>query len=359
MREEKIKKMINVLIPWYKAQGRILPWRKDKEPYHVWISEIMLQQTRIETVIPYYQRFLEEIPDINTLAKANPERLQKLWEGLGYYSRVRNLQAAAQQIMNQHDGRFPNDYDSICKLKGIGDYTAGAIASICFDAAVPAVDGNVLRVISRITGDDRPINLGNTKKEVRAELEKLYPSTDAGICTQAIMELGETVCIPNGRPFCEKCPCRDFCACSKGDWVNYPVKEEKKSRKVEKISIFILRCGDLTAIRKRPDKGLLAGQWEFPNCREHLSEQEIEEKLICWGFNRGTGQIMKIIERGKGKHIFSHIEWDICSFVISCDYQSPEFTWVSEKEIRDNISLPTAFRKIWNSHKINMKGIAK
>lgn len=342
-RKERIEKMIDVLLPWYEQHGRRLPWREASTPYHVWISEIMLQQTRIDTVIPYYSRFLREIPDIKSLAEADPEHLHKLWEGLGYYSRIRNLQAAAQQIMAQFSGSFPERYEDIRSLKGIGDYTAAAIASICFNLPTPAVDGNVLRVLSRITKDQRPISEEKTKKQVRSELAAVYPTENAGACTQAIMELGETVCLPNGAPDCVHCPCIEFCSCSQGDWINYPLKEEKKARRNELLTIFILRCENHTAIRKRPPKGLLAGMWELPNCPGHLKEEEVLQQTEKWGCFPS-----ECFSEGTDKHIFSHIEWKMQCYSVSCSQMSPEFVWVDEDQLNNSVSLPTAFRKILN-----------
>ncbi|MCQ2530394.1 MAG: A/G-specific adenine glycosylase [Lachnospiraceae bacterium] len=333
--------MIETLVPWYETNGRSLPWREDTNPYHVWVSEIMLQQTRIEAVIPYYQRFLKELPDVQALAEAEPDRLQKLWEGLGYYSRVRNLQKAAQQIMEQYEGKFPDSYESIRALSGIGDYTAGAIGSICFNLPTPAVDGNVLRVIARITEDGRPVNTEKIKKDVRMELEPFYPKKKAGACTQAIMELGETICLPNGAPDCENCPCKKFCGSSKGEWVNYPVKEAKKSRKTEQHTVFLLRCGDFIALRKRPETGLLAGQWEFPNLERYLSEEEVRKQAKDWGC-----QPKDCKEEGLQKHVFSHIEWDMKCYSVTCKKKSKEFVWVNSGQLENEISLPTAFRKI-------------
>lgn len=340
-RKHRIEKLIEAIQPWYAECGRSLPWREDRTPYHVWVSEIMLQQTRIETVIPYYLRFIREIPDVRSLAEADPERLQKLWEGLGYYSRVRNLQAAARQIMREFSGTFPENYRDILSLCGIGEYTAGAIASICFGIPVPAVDGNVLRVLSRITEDARPISEEKTKKEIRGELAEAYPKQNAGVVTQAIMELGETICIPNGEPSCSICPCRDFCGSSKGSWSSFPVKTEKKSRRKEELTVYILRCGDRIALRKRPPKGLLSGQWELPNCPGHLEEAEALHQAKAWGC-----EPLGCASLGKFRHVFTHIEWDMRCFSVSCGNMPPDFAWVGDAQLNDAISLPTAFRKL-------------
>ena len=339
-RNERIEKLVPTLLPWYAEYGRKLPWREDPTPYHVWVSEIMLQQTRIEAVRPYYSRFLQELPDIAALADADPEHLMKLWEGLGYYSRARNLQAAAKQIVEKHDGKFPETYEQIRRLSGIGDYTAGAIASICFDLPAPAVDGNVLRVISRITGDERPVTDEKTRASVRSDLAAVYPENSCGDFTQALMELGETVCLPNGVPGCMHCPCRDFCVSADGDWVHFPVKPAKKERRKEQLTVFLLKYGDYTAVRKRAETGLLSGMWEFPNVTGALTEDEAYRQAEEW--NCMPAEVRK--ERSR-THIFTHIEWDMRCYSVLCRNMPDEFTWSDKEDFRERISLPTAFRK--------------
>ena len=340
-RTEKMKKLVPVLVPWFASNGRSLPWREDSTPYHVWISEIMLQQTRIETVKTYYTRFLKEIPDIEALASAPSEQLMKLWEGLGYYSRARNLQTAAQQIMTQFGGAFPQDYETIRSLRGIGDYTAGAIASICFNIPVPAVDGNVLRVISRITGDSRPITDEKTKTAVRMELFEIYPRENPGEFTQALMELGETICLPNGAPDCRICPCCEFCFSRAGEWKNLPVKAGKKERRKEQMTVFLLRNGDSTAVRKRGETGLLSGLWEFPNVSGNLSEEEAERIVKKWGCFPQS-----ITEKGMYTHVFTHVEWNMSCYSVECGKKPEDFVWAGREELQYQISLPTAFRKL-------------
>ena len=341
LRQEKLNQLAPALVPWFQKNGRRLPWRENAIPYHVWLSEIMLQQTRIEAVKPYYARFLQEIPDIAALAAADPEKLQKLWEGLGYYSRVRNLQTAAQQIMTEYGGTFPDTWDEIRKLKGIGDYTAGAIASMCFNRPTPAVDGNVLRVLSRITGDARPITDEKTRKAVRADLAAVYPGENCGDFTQAIMELGETVCLPNAAPDCGRCPCRDFCTAADGSWEKYPVKAEKKARRREEYTVFLLYSGDGIAIRKRPEKGILAGLWEYPNVPGRLTLPKVKAQLAAWDLDpesvRKTETVM---------HIFTHVEWKMHCYEAVCRNRSEAFVWVPAEELKTRIALPTAFRKI-------------
>ena len=220
-----------LLLPWYRENHRCLPWRETKEPYHIWLSEIMLQQTRVEAVKGYYARFLAALPTVEALANCDDDALHKLWEGLGYYSRVRNLKKAAQVIQERYNGQFPREYDAVLALPGIGEYTAGAVCSIAFDLPVPAVDGNVLRVFSRLTDDPSPIDLPAVKASVRERLAAIYPK-EAGDFTQALMELGATVCGPNRKPECGSCPCRKIClGYQHGTAETLPVKSPKRERR--------------------------------------------------------------------------------------------------------------------------------
>ena len=328
-----------VLIPWYRENRRALPWRESREPYRIWVSEIMLQQTRVEAVKGYYARFLDRLPDIGALATCDDDELHKLWEGLGYYSRVRNLKKAAQVILNDHVGRFPKDYAAVRALPGIGDYTAGAICSIAFDLPTPAVDGNVLRVLSRLRGDDEPIDLPAVKKRVREELEEIYPADCPGEFTQALMELGATVCAPNGEPKCGICPCREFCQ-GQDEWQKYPAKLPKKAKKQEDRTVFILHCGESYAIEKRPGKGLLAGLWQFPNVAGHLSAEE----AVAWAEETGLHprNVEKSIDRN---HIFTHIRWDLRGWFLEVDEMAGGYTWLTLDEIDAQAALPTAFRQ--------------
>lgn len=329
------------LLPWFSEHRRDLPWRKDREPYHVWLSEIMLQQTRVEAVKGYYLRFLERLPTIKALADAEENELLKLWEGLGYYSRVRNLQKAARQIMTEHGGVFPRDPVAIRALAGIGDYTAGAIGSICFEMPMPAVDGNVLRVISRYTASDAPITAERVKKQVASDLQKIYPKGRCGDFTQALMELGATVCVPNGAPLCGGCPLADVCKANlSGTQRSYPVKAEKKPRRVEERTVFILRSTDgKLAICKRPSKGLLAGLWQLPDVSGKLSTQEALEQAAAWGVH--PRNILKTVSR---THIFTHIQWNMTGCYIECTEEA-RFHWVSPRELEETIGLPTAYRQ--------------
>ena len=330
-----------LLLPWYAANKRDLPWRRDKEPYHVWLSEIMLQQTRVEAVKGYYDRFLKALPTIEALAGAPEELCHKLWEGLGYYSRVRNLQKGAKQIMEDHGGVFPQDYDASRAIAGIGDYTAGAISSICFDAPTPAVDGNVVRVMTRLTMDSRPFNDLKLKKELTDLLAEIYPLNACGDFTQAIMELGATVCVPNGEPDCHACPLMSLCKAKKAEKMSeYPVKPPKKDRKIQNKTVFILRCGEYVALSKRPETGLLAGLWEYPNVPGHLSVEEAIGQMEAWGTHPLAPE--KIVEK---HHIFTHIQWKMQGIYAQCSAMPDRFTWVTLEEMEETYALPTAFRQ--------------
>ena len=327
------------LLPWFARNARALPWRADREPYHVWLSEIMLQQTRVEAVKGYYTRFLVALPTISALAAAEPELLSKLWEGLGYYSRVRSLQRAAREIMETNGGVFPSDYAAIRALPGVGDYTAGAIASICFEQPTPAVDGNVLRVASRLTGDVRCVDEERTKRAVRAALAEIYPAGRCGDFTQALMELGATVCVPNGTPACAACPMRDLCVSRDGGWRTLPVRRAKPPRRREALTVFLLRCGDLTALRRRADRGLLAGLWEFPNVPGHLSPAEAVAQAERWGVcPRDLEQSLR------RTHVFTHVEWDMQCYLLRCGAAPDRFVWAPRDALVRDYALPTAFR---------------
>jgi len=337
----KLERLPELLLPWYEQNKRALPWRQDREPYHVWLSEIMLQQTRVETVRGYYLRFLEALPTVAELACCEDDRLHKLWEGLGYYSRVRNLKKAAQQIMEQHDGVFPSDYAAIRSLPGIGDYTAGAILSICFEKPEPAVDGNVLRVITRLTASREPITKLQTKQKITELLRRIYPQTRCGEFTQALMELGATVCLPNGEPDCSRCPAAGICLARKEQlWREIPVKEKKKPRKAEDKTVFLLKCGEKLAIRKRDSKGLLADLWEFPNVDGMLDAQTVLELAVQW-----ECQPKELVKSVGKQHIFTHIQWNMTGYLIQCSREAEAFLWATPEQLDADYSLPTAFRQ--------------
>lgn len=343
--EEKpniLKNLPEAILPWYRQNHRDLPWRKDREPYHIWVSEIMLQQTRVEAVKGYYTRFLQTLPTIQDLAGASEEQLNKLWEGLGYYSRVRNLKKAAQVICDTYGGVFPATHKEVCGLPGIGPYTAGAICSIAYNMPTAAVDGNVLRVVSRLTNEDTPIDLPAYRKSVEQRLNAIYPA-QAGAFTQAIMELGATVCGPNRAPECDICPCRDFClGKAAGTALQLPVRLPKKSRRLEEKTVFILSCNGRFALLKRKNHGLLAGLWEFPNVPERLEMQPALQQIEKFGLK--PREVLRQIEK---KHIFTHVQWDMRGIYVEVSGETGDFSWMDAKEIEENAALPTAFRQFW------------
>ena len=339
--EYLVKSCAEKLIDWCASVRRELPWRLSPTPYHVWVSEIMLQQTRIEAVIPYYARFLEALPDIRALAEVDEDKLLKLWEGLGYYSRARNLQRAAKRVMAEYGGELPRKAEELKKLPGIGDYTAGAIASIAWGEPEPAVDGNVLRVMTRVLKRSDDIMLPKTRLEIAGLLRSCYPTGErAGLLTEGIMELGETVCLPNTAPKCDDCPLNMLCrACLDEATERYPVKSPPKERRIEQRTVLLLRCGDKYAVRKREGKGLLAGLWEFPNLDGTLDEDQVCEAVHAIG-----GEVLSIKPCGEAKHVFTHVEWHMRGFLAELGAELPAFVWKTPEEIRRDCPIPTAVR---------------
>ena len=332
--------IVEPLLKWYDSNARVLPWRSEPTPYRVWISEIMLQQTRVEAVKPYFERFVAQLPDIPALAAADDDKLMKLWEGLGYYSRARNLKKAAQIAVEKFGGRLPADYDGLLMLPGIGPYTAGAVASIAFGIPAPAVDGNVLRVVTRVTGDYSNISDAKVKREMEQQVRDILPTGRAGDMNQALMELGAMVCLPNGFPHCETCPLEQLCEAKRqGNPMDFPQKNTKKERKIEKRTVLLLTCDGKTALRKRPGKGLLAGLYEFPNLEGHLSSGQLRKKLEEWKM-----QAVSIEEAGEAKHIFSHVEWHMKGFLIEVKPESERFYWTTREERNRSFSIPSAFQ---------------
>ena len=339
----ELSPIVSPLIAWYESGHRTLPWREDPTPYHVWISEIMLQQTRIEAVIPYYLRFLSALPTVEALADADDELLLKLWEGLGYYSRVRNLKKAAQAVVSEHGGRLPKTAEALRRLQGIGEYTAGAIASIAYGEPSPAVDGNVLRVIARITADKRNVLSPETKRDITASLKKIYPTGKAAASfTQGLMELGERVCIPNGAPACHACPLLSLCEAKKqGLTDTLPLREKNKTRRIEERTVLLLHCvkTDRYAIRKRADTGLLASLWELPNTPLRLGDTEARDAVLSLGLTPLT-----LAPLPDARHLFTHIEWLLSGYRIETENECEDFLWVTTEELSRSYAVASAFR---------------
>lgn len=373
------------VLNYYKGNKRILPWRDTGNPYYTWLSEIMLQQTRVEAVKSCFLRFIQELPTVEDLANCEEERLLKLWEGLGYYTRVRNLQKAAKQIVEEHDGVFPQTKKELLTLAGIGDYTASAIASISFGEDEVALDGNLIRVFSRVFALEDDFTKVAGKKELIAKIEALIPSGKAGDFNQAIMDIGATICLPNGRPLCEKCPIATMCKANlEQTQVRYPIKKPKKARKLEKRTILILCKGEQIIMRKRKEKGVLQGLWEFPNVQGHLDKNAVRE-ILTGELLIANDRIKQIEESCRATHIFSHLEWDMHSFwvdlreseeskgelslretkslykegidlrqeafspTISLDEaQEMDGVWLSAINMEEDFSIPSAFRVFQN-----------
>lgn len=343
LENEELYQAVEPLVQWFRANKRDLPWRHHVNAYRVWVSEIMLQQTRVEAVKPFYYRFMNELPTIEALAGAEEDQLLKLWEGLGYYNRVRNMQIAAKQIVEEYDGQFPREYEQILSLKGIGSYTAGAIASFAFEIPKPAVDGNVLRVVSRILENREDIMKASVRKQMEEKIEKVIPKECPSDFNQGLIELGAIVCVPNGEPKCDICPLTSFCRAKKlGCQSELPVKKKTKDRKIEKKTILVFQDGETVAIHKRSKKGLLAGMYEFPNVDGHLQTEEVVEYCKSIGL-----MPVFVKELPSAKHIFSHIEWHMTGYAIRVDElekQGPkEFIFAHPEEIQKKYSIPAAF----------------
>lgn len=376
LKDYDLEQLVFPLLQWFLNHARVLPWREEPTPYRVWVSEIMLQQTRVEAVKPYFERFTTALPDADALSACPEDELLKLWEGLGYYNRVRNMQKAAVEVVENYGGQLPADYEKLLKLKGIGHYTAGAVASIAYGIPVPAVDGNVLRVLTRVSADDTDIMKQSFRNQMETLLEKLMHGTSdrneknvflwmedaddlrmqvyhqnlAGAFNQALMELGATVCVPNGAPLCEVCPWKDLCEAKKQGLIGQiPVKSKAKPRKIEEKTVLILRDDDKVAIRKRPQKGLLAGLYELPNMEGSMGQEEVVSLVKQMGYAP-----IRIQPLGEAKHIFSHIEWHMTGYVIRVEEPemrqqvqsgSPkdDLLFVNAEDAKEKYAIPSAF----------------
>ena len=342
--------IISPLLVWYRANARELPWRKTENPYRIWVSEIMLQQTRVAAVLGYYGRFLAAFPTVEALANAPEEALLKQWEGLGYYSRARNLRRAAQTVAGPLDGKFPDTYEGLLALPGVGDYTASAVASAAFGLREPAVDGNVLRVFTRLTDCRDDIGNPKTKAAVRARLGAVMPTEpeDVRVFNQALMELGAVVCVPNGPPKCGLCPLAERClGRSRGTAESLPVKSPQKPRRIEEKTVFLLLRDGKIALRKRPGSGLLAGLWEFPNGSGAPDEAAAAAQCARWGL---TPREWK--RRLTAKHIFTHVEWHMTGYVLEVSGDGPgDFFWADGPELEKR-AVPSAFSRFLSEARI-------
>ena len=337
---DNLNELTAPLLLWYDAHRRTLPWREELAPYRTWVSEIMLQQTRVSAVIPYFERFMAELPTVEALANVPEERLFKLWEGLGYYSRARNLQKAAKIVCTQYGGKLPRTAAELVKLPGVGAYTAAAIASINFGEPVAAVDGNLLRVAARVSGCGGDVTDAKVRKDFQRRLDAVIDRERPGAYNQAMMDLGATVCLPNGAPLCEVCPARGLCeAYRQGLTEILPVRGAKKARRAEERTVFLIKCGDTLAVRTRPDTGLLARLTEFPNVLGSLDEAGAAITLAQWGL------IAKRIEPiGTAKHVFTHIEWQMKGYFAEVKGKNDGFRYVAREELTA-LAIPTAFKK--------------
>ncbi len=347
LRMSGLSALPSLLLKWYDHNRRVLPWREQPTPYRVWVSEIMLQQTRVEAVKPYFERFMDSFPDIAALAAAEEETLLKLWEGLGYYNRVRNLQRAARQIMVEYGGEMPGEYEELIRLPGIGSYTAGAISSIAYNKPEPAVDGNVLRVLSRVRMDERLISDAKVKTAVEQELREVMPADRPGDFNQAMMEIGACVCLPNGAPRCEACPLSALCmAYETGAWEDYPKKAASGKRRVEERTILVIRDAGRTAIRRRGGRGLLAGMYEFPSLEGFCTAEEVAGYLAENGL-----RVIRIQPLEDAKHIFTHREWHMRGYMVRVDELEPalptdavsDWIYIEPWETRERYPIPSAF----------------
>lgn len=342
-RSDRLREIEEPLLRWYQVNKRPLPWRMRRDPYEIWISEIMCQQTRVEVVEGYFARFIEALPTIEALADCPEQRLMKLWEGLGYYNRVRNMQAAARQVMERYQGRLPADFEALKGLRGIGDYTAGAIAAIAYGIPVPAVDGNVLRVISRVTESREDIAKQSVRRRIEKEIWAVMPKDCPGDYDQALMELGALVCLPGAQARCGQCPLKAVClAAAHGTADQLPVKSRPKSRRIEARTVLVIQDGEHVAIRRRASRGLLAGLYELPNVEGHLGRQETLDLVREMDL-----EPLHIRPLGEAKHVFSHVEWRMLGYQIRVQQlegqRQGDMIFAGREDVREKYAIPSAF----------------
>lgn len=341
--------LVDRLLFWFYEAKRDLPWRKNKNPYHIWVSEIMLQQTRVDTVKPYFERFISRFPDIETLSNATEDEVLKYWEGLGYYSRARNLLSAAREVQEKYGGKIPDDEERIRALKGIGPYTMGAILSIAYDKPVPAVDGNVLRVFSRIFAIEKDIAKTSTRKEIEDIVREIIPHSDPSGFNQALMELGALICLPR-TPKCSICPVEHLCVAKKeGKEQNLPIKEKKESKKDIHLITVVFCLEDKFLIRQRLEENLLKNLWEFPSWQIDEKRQGFDFDISQ--FARELGMELEDVEYlGRVTHIFSHLRWNMAAYYATVeslvsDLPSMHYRWVTIEELQ-NYAFPVPYQKV-------------
>ncbi len=358
------KKTIDRLVSWYRENRRDLPWRKDKDPYGIWLSEIMLQQTRVEAVISYYGRFRKQYPDVKGLSEADNETLLRLWEGLGYYSRVRNMKKCAQILIEKYEGILPADREELVKLPGIGSYTAGAISAIAYGLPEAAVDGNVLRVLSRYFAIQNDIKDPKLKKELEQTVTDFYQKNRVSDpeyisdLTQALMELGAIVCLPNGKPLCENCPFSSDCKANQENLTDsIPFRSGNKDRKIIDRTLFVIRRADDFLLHKRPSEGLLAGMYEFIGIDKKLDQEEALRYLKGMGI-----EAVEISPLPSSRHVFTHLEWQMEAYEIQAD-ELPEFDGtkyiLADREQLQSMAIPSAFRTYLNHYGLRKGGKKK
>lgn len=329
------------ILSWYYKNRRTMPWREDPQPYYIWISEIMLQQTRVDTVIPYFQRFIERYPDIASLAASDEEELLKYWEGLGYYQRVRNLRTTARFLMENHGGKLPETYEELILLKGIGEYTAGAIASEAFGKMVPAVDGNVFRVLARLTACGEDIRDRKVMAKLKEKAWELLPDENTGDFNQGLIELGALICIPKGSPKCALCPVKDHCEAYMMDIQDViPLRSRNKERRIEERTVLLFQWGDRFSVTKRKEGVLLGGLYEIPHEEGYYDLEEVRTLAENLGMKVQSVETLK-----DRKFLFTHIEWRMKGYHIRIEERHEGFVFETLEALRENYTLATVFRE--------------
>ncbi|RKD21023.1 A/G-specific adenine glycosylase [Ammoniphilus oxalaticus] len=340
IRNFDVKTFQDQLLHWFERNLRDLPWRKDKDPYKVWVSEIMLQQTRVDTVIPYFERFVERFPTLDALAAAEEEDVLKMWEGLGYYSRARNLHTGVKEVQATYGGHVPNDPTEIIKIKGIGPYTAGAILSIAYDQPEPAVDGNVMRVLSRLLNIKEDIQKVRTRRQFEEIIREMIAAHNPSYFNQALMELGALICSPRS-PSCQQCPVSSHCEAKRLEiQEELPVKGKAKPPRPVDLSVAFIKYNEQILIRQRPDQGLLASLWELPNAEGN--QHDLQHHLKQQGLR--VLSLMPILEQ---QHIFSHLIWNMVIFYVEVEQMEEQAGhWVDWGQL-DDYTFPASYQRIF------------